>query len=70
MAIPNYTNIANLLTQYKSEDVKIYNTYLEELWNKKEKDKDSGEWKAPNQSWMTNRTSAQFANYFMRVSQE
>jgi len=41
MAQPNYTDIQKLLSEYKEEDVKIYIAYLDELWNKKEKDKDS-----------------------------
>lgn len=70
MEQPNYTDIQKLLSEYKEEDVKIYIAYLDELWNKKEKDKDTQEWKPTNQHWMTNRKTEQFANYFMRVSQE
>jgi hypothetical protein len=70
MAQPNYTDIQKLLSEYKEEDVKIYIAYLDELWNKKEKDKDSWDWKTPNQAWMSNRKTEQYANYFMKVSQE
>lgn len=69
MAQPNSAAIEKLLSDYPKEDVKVYLAHLEELWNKEEKDDDWKKKKA-NQWWLTDRTSEQFASYFVKVSQE
>lgn len=69
MAQPNSAAIEKLLSEYKKEDVKVYLAHLEELWNKEEKD-DDGKKKKANQWWLADRTSDQFASYFIKVSQE
>lgn len=69
MAQPNKTEIAKLLSEYKTEDVKVYLAHLEELWEKEEKD-DKWNKKKANQWWLTDRTSEQLAWYFIKVSQE
>lgn len=68
MAQPNKTEIAKLLSEYKTEDVKVYLAHLDDVWNKEEKDWDTK--KKANQWWLTNLTSEQLANSFIKVSQE
>lgn len=69
MAQPNSAAIEKLLSDYPKEDVKVYLAHLEELWNKEEKD-DEWKKKKSNQWWLADRTSEQFASYFVKVSQE
>ncbi len=66
---PNYQEIAKLLSSYDQEEVKIYISHLDELWEKEEKWDDGKKTKA-NQWWLAQRTSENFASYFRKVAQE